>query len=139
MKDKGDLEKKSVWIIYNPEGRCVRIGFTKHDAWSKFFDQHAYINPLGEAIKAYEAIGFKAIEYHLITSDRISVLKEEYDLLKSMAESVDNMFRFENERNFGDAEDSKHHLRLERDKYVEKNFDYKDANREDYEPYEEED
>jgi len=36
------------------------------DAWNKFFRDHSHQLPLGEAIKAYESIGYRCAKFKLV-------------------------------------------------------------------------
>jgi len=38
------------------------FGESTTDAWNKFFDNHTHKLPLYDAIRAYEAIGYKCVE-----------------------------------------------------------------------------
>jgi hypothetical protein len=68
------MRKQTVHAIVDKDGKIVFNAVTVspsmkcmscHDAWTKFFREHAHQYPLGDAIRAYEAIGYRCAKFEL--------------------------------------------------------------------------
>lgn len=67
--------EQTVHAIVGKDGKIVRNAITLspgmkcmscHDAWVKFFRFKAHNLPLGDAIEAYESIGYKCKKFKLV-------------------------------------------------------------------------
>lgn len=61
-----NARKPEVYAIVSPDGIIGWHGHTKYAAWSRFFTENSYRVPLDEAIKAYEAIGYRCKHFKLV-------------------------------------------------------------------------
>ena len=76
MKYNGREMKQKAHAIVDEDGKVVYNAITmansmpEHSAWLKFFDVKPYKLPLADAINAYEAIGYRYVEFELVERER---------------------------------------------------------------------
>jgi hypothetical protein len=59
----------TLWVLFDDTGYPRAAGHSHGDAWTHFFEMAPHALPLTEARRAYEAIGFKCKECHLMPLD----------------------------------------------------------------------
>lgn len=66
------IKRDIVWAIMPPEDEDREpyypraFGWDEHTAWCNFFNEYPCKPPLGEAKKAYKAIGFRCVEFKMV-------------------------------------------------------------------------
>ena len=77
--DKAFFRTKYAIVWLGSEGSLGYVGWvtdSEMDSWRCFFNSNPSVAPLGEAIKAYEAIGYFCISF---TINEYKKLREKYD------------------------------------------------------------
>lgn len=77
--------KLKAYGIVGTDGTILYLSMDSDDVWNHFFQERAHRFPIYEAIKAYEAIGYRMQEFDLVPSKmseshrKIEVVKVEED------------------------------------------------------------